>query len=167
MQGDVLEAILPTVGTCRPKGLPIWDPNRQMFILDEYESKSGNRSYKGVRITDRFMTVEYVGNYHTHTYINAIELYVYDGTELKLAGKKEFDKVHYNEQEIKMEQETLLGNFLQSQACLLKKTMDASLIKQKSKELIASSYLDLNSSNASHLLTLAIPLLPQNRYLEY
>lgn len=163
----MLDAILPIVGACRPKGLPIWDPDRQMFLLDEHESKSGHRSYKGVRVTDRFMTVEYVSNYYTCTYINAIELYVYDGKELKLAGKKEFDKCFYNRQEIRSEHESLMAKFLQAQVRMLNRSMDAATILQTAKEQISNSYMEMSEANVAHMMKLAVPMLPQSKYLDY
>lgn len=155
------------VGHHRPKGLPIWDTDRQMFLFDERESKGGHRSYKGVRVTGRFMTVEYVGNYHTFTYINAIELYVYDGEELKLAGKKEYDKCFYNRQKIREDQETMLADFLQTQTRLLKRHISCDEAKQKARALIDSSYISITDANADQMLNLAMPMLPPSNYLIY
>lgn len=168
MQDNILDSILPTIGHSRPAGLPIWDSDQQMFLYDEYESDAGNRSHKGVRVTDRFMTVEYIGKYHTHTYINAIELYVYDGKELKLAGKREYNKRHYQKEEIRLEFEDMVASFLKTQAMLLKRPMSDNQLKTQAKRLVDSSYYNLTADNVAHLLELAKPQLKASsvRYIE-
>lgn len=160
--------ILPKKGEFRPKGLPIWEENRQMFIMDEHESKSGHRSYKGVRVTDRFMTVEYIGNYHTLTYINALELYIYDGKELKLASKREFDKRFYDKAKNREEFENMFKSFVKSQAKMLKRHMSEEEVTKQVKTLVESSYCSMTDENSTHLLELAAPMLPMNNYyIEY
>lgn len=168
MQGDILDRILPTVGNTRPAGLPIWDSDQQMFLYDEYESDAGNRSHKGVRVTDRFMTVEYIGKYHTQTYINAIELYVYDGKMLKLAGKREYNKRHYQKEEIKLEFEDMFASFLKTQSIILKRPMNDLQLKTQAKSLVDSSYYALTEENVAHMLELAKPQIKaaSKRYME-
>ncbi len=139
-----------------------------MFIMDEHESKSGHRSYKGVRVTDRFMTVEYIGNYHTLTYINALELYIYDGKELKLACKREFDKRFYDKARNREEFEDMFRTFVRSQAKMLKQPMSEEEVTKQVKTLVDSSYCSMTDDNSSHLLELATPMLPMsNYYIEY
>ena len=136
-----------------------------MFIMDEHESCGGHRSYKGVRVTDRFMTVEYIGNYHTLTYINALELYIYDGKELKLACKREFDKRFYDKQKNREEFVEMFQSFVRSQSKMLNLRMTEDVVKEQAKALVESSYCSMTDDNSSHLLALAAPMLPKNNYI--
>lgn len=165
---DIMDMILPKKGDYRPQGLPIWEEERQMFIMDDHESKGGNRSYKGVRVTDRFMTVEYIGNYHTLTYINALELYIYDGKELKLASKREFDKRFYDKVKNQKEFENMFCDFVRSQAKMLNQHLTEDQVTEHSRTLVESSYCSMTDENTSRLLELAQPMLPKNNYyIEY
>ena len=138
---DMLDMILPVWGQPRIN-LPIWDKGRQMFITDEYESPAGNRSYLGVRISDRFVVVEKVGNYHSHTYINSLQMLVYDGKKLTTVAQHDFDKQHYEKQLIREMTEQMLRGYLQSQYQQHRAISEEELDKRV-KALVDSSYHEL------------------------
>ncbi len=168
MQDDILNVILPKRGEHRPQGLPIWEEDRQMFIMDDRESKGGHRSYKGIRGNDSIMTIEYVGNYHTLTYINAVEIYVNDGSTLKLAGKREFPKQIYDKALICSAFEELLASYLQSQSLMLRRPMGKDAAKECAHQMVASTYVSMTQVNTAHMVELAQPLLQTKNdyYLE-
>lgn len=112
------------------------------------------------------MTVEYVSEYFNVNYINAIELYVYNGNNLELAGRKEFNKRIYRQDELRENHEQMLSEFLKSQALMLKRPVDKALIAQKAKEFIGSSYYEMTDANAQKILNLATKALPESRYLD-
>ena len=109
---DLFDSILPTFGNQRVH-IPVWDEGQKMFLCEEYESASGNRYYKGVRFCDRIVVVEQVGLYHNWTYIDGIEVYAFNGTRLELVQKRDYDKVHRNEEFIRKELETMVRNFFE------------------------------------------------------
>lgn len=78
---DLFDSILPTFGNPRVH-VPVWDEGQKMFLCEEYESANGHRYYKGVRFCDRIVVVEKVGLYHSWTYIDSIEIYVFNGKRL-------------------------------------------------------------------------------------
>lgn len=161
MQGNVLDMILPKRGERRPAGLPIWDESRHMFIVDEHESQAGHRSYKGVRVTDRFAIVEYIGNYHNWCYINAIELYANDGYEYKLVGKCQLGKEFYDAELIRQKTEEMMFAFAKSQHLMLNRVVDEADLKAQSAALIDGSYCSMINGDSMKLMALLTPLLPK------
>ena len=139
---DLFDMILPVWGQPRIN-LPVWDKGRQMFITDEYESPAGHRSYLGVRISDRFILVEKVGNYHTHTYINSLQMLVYDGKKLTTVAQLDFDKQHYEKQFIREMSERMLHGFLQSQYQQQHRAISDEELDNRVKALVDSSYHEL------------------------
>lgn len=161
MQGNVLDMILPKRGQRRPVGLPIWNEDNHMFFVDERETKSGHRNYKGIRVTGRFAIVEYIGNYHTLCYINAIEIYANDGYENKLIGKCQFDKVYYDAALIRQKTEEMMFSFMKSQYRMLNRAVDEDTLRKQSAELIDSSYRSMLNEDSAELVEQLTPLLPK------
>ncbi|MFZ4548527.1 MAG: hypothetical protein ACOYN4_13870 [Bacteroidales bacterium] len=95
-----LDRILPTYGNPR-ENIPIYDSTQKMFLSNTYTSESGNMYYKGLRFSERLVMLEHVGLYKNWTYIDEVEIYAYDGTQMTLIGKKKFDKQFYNPETIK------------------------------------------------------------------
>lgn len=158
---NVLDIILPKKGQHRPACLPIWDESRRMFIVDEHESEAGNRSYKGIRVTDRFAVVEYIGNFHNWCYINAVELYAYDGHACRLVSKHPFDKVFYDAALIRQTSEEMMRDFIRSQYRLLHRNCDEQAITTQSSALIDGSYRSMISEDTAELMAQLTPLLPK------
>ena len=135
---DLFDSILPTFGNQRVH-IPVWDEGQKMFLCEEYESASGNRYYKGVRFCDRIVVVEKVGLYHNWTYIDGIEVYAFNGTRLELVQKRDYDKVHRNEEFIRKELE----------------------IEEKAKGIIDGCYKSFLDSDYNTRLTQILPQIEQ------
>lgn len=112
IERNFINSVLPTFGNQRATVGPVWDEGQKMFIVDEYEAESGNRYYRGVRFCDRMVMVEYVGLYHNWTYIDGIELYIFDGSKLNLAQKRTYNKVFRDEDTVRRESKSMLRQYL-------------------------------------------------------
>lgn len=156
---DMLDMILPVWGQPRID-LPIWDKNRKMFITDEYENEqSHNRSYFGVRISDRFVVMEKVGNFHTHTYINSLQLFVFDGKKLSTVAQLDFDKVHYDALFIREKSEQMLHGYLESQYQLQHRSVAKDELAIQVKTLIDRGYHELLDEKTLPMLEAARSLI--------
>lgn len=155
---SVIDSILPVFGQRRVHQ-PIWDESRKMFIADEYESQRGNRSYKGVRVSDRFIIVEQIGNYHNWSYINSVEMYVFDGKERQLIGKKEFPKTFYNADLVRKTTEEMLMGYMKSQLQMQHHNMPDNVLLPHVREFVERSYCSLLDDKSQRLLEVAKPLL--------
>ena len=84
-----------------------------MFICNEYESASGYRHIVGVRFADRLAIVEKIANVYSWTYVNAVELYAFNGQGMELIQKKEYGlKVFRDEEMIRRDCEDMVRTFI-------------------------------------------------------
>lgn len=121
-----------------------------MFICDDYESKSGNRYYRGIRFCDRVVIVEKVGLYHNWTYIDGIELYAFDGEKPKLIQKRDYDKVFREEEFIRAESEAMVRDYISGMLKANGNSVPAKEIENQAKELIDGCYTELPRQRFQH-----------------
>ena len=157
---DLFDSILPTFGNQRVH-IPVWDEGQKMFLCEEYESASGNRYYKGVRFCDRIVVVEKVGLYHNWTYIDGIEVYAFNGTRLELVQKRDYDKVHRNEEFIRKELETMVRNFFEGVLKAQRSCMPQEELEEKAKGIIDGCYKSFLDNDYNTRLTQILPQIEQ------
>ncbi len=136
---NLFEGILPSFGNPRVH-IPVWDEGQKMFICDEYESASGHRYYKGIRFCDRLVVVEKVGLYHTWTYIDGIELYAFNETQMELVQKRDYDKVFRSEAFVRRETEIMVQNYIGGILKAQKSSMPKEQIEIQAKEVVNGCY---------------------------
>lgn len=158
---NLLDTLLPTFGKPR-KNIPTWDNGQKMFIFDQHTSESGNLYYRGIRFCDRVVIVEKVGLFHTWTYIDGIELYAFNGTDLELLQKRDYDKVFRNEdfvrkESVSMVKDYLLGAFKSQKA----KVSDEEILNHATK-LVDGCYKSFLDADYNTRLTQIIPQI-ENR----
>lgn len=157
---NLFDSILPTFGNQRAS-VPAWDNGQKMFICNEYESGNGNRYYRGIRFCDRIVIVEKVGLYHNWTYIDSIEIYAFNGKKLELIQKRDYDKVHRNEEFIRAESERMVKDYL---AGILKSqhtSVPAAEIEIQAKSLIGKCYKSFLDADFNTRLTQILPAIEQ------
>lgn len=155
---NLFDSILPTFGSPRVH-VPAWDNGQKMFICNEYESANGNRYYRGIRFCDRIAIVEKVGLYHNWTYIDGIELYVFNGKKLKLVQKRDYDKVHRNEGFIRRESENMVKDYLFGILKIQHSLIPSEEIEAQAKKLIEGCYKSFLDSDFNIRLTQILPAI--------
>lgn len=155
---NLFDSILPTFGSPRVH-VPAWDNGQKMFICNEYESANGNRYYRGIRFCDRIVIVEKVGLYHNWTYIDGIELYVFNGKKLKLVQKRDYDKVHRNEGFIRRESENMVKDYLFGILKIQHSLIPSEEIEAQAKKLIEGCYKSFLDSDFNIRLTQILPAI--------
>ena len=158
VSNSLFDSMLPTFGTPR-NNLPVWNDSQKMFISSEYESASGNRYYKGLRFCDQLVIVETIGLYHIWTYIDGVEIYTFDGQKLKLIGKRQYNKVFYDDNFIKAETENMVGDYLRAQIKIQNKTVPSVKIEEEAKKVVAKSYVSFLSNDFNPRMQAVLPLL--------
>lgn len=153
---DLLDNLLPTYGNPRVH-IPIWDEGQKMFICDEYENENGHRYYKGVRFCDRIVIVEKVALYHTWTYIDAIEIYAFNGTSLELVQKRDYEKTFRSEDFVRSESEMMVMNFLEGILKIHRCSMTEEEIVSKAKTIVDSCYKSFLDSDFNVRITKILP----------
>ncbi len=153
-----LNSVLPTYGNPRAN-VPVWNEGQKMFIFDEYESAAGHRYYRGLRICQQMAIVENVGLYHNWTYIDSMELYVFDGTKLKLVQKKEYDKVFRSEEFVRQESQDMLEKYLEAAMKVSGNSVPVSEVKTLAGQLVEQSFKSLLDSDYPVRLMKILPAL--------
>lgn len=88
---NVISKILPVYGT---KGLdvPSFDRDKHMYLVDQYQYDSGNRTLTYVAISDNVIAELVLGHYHGWEYMNKLRILTPDGTKIKVAVTKEWEQ---------------------------------------------------------------------------
>lgn len=160
---SIIDSIIPPFGKPRIK-TPIWNESQHMFITDQYTSAAGNTYYLGVRFSDRFVTILHIGLYHNWTYINEVEVYVFDYQEPQLVGKTKIDHF-YDENRIRATTEDLLSSYIKSQMKLNGTSVDERQIASQVKELVEKSYCSmLDDAKTIRHLEAVKPFLAPNKH---
>lgn len=157
---NLFDSILPSYGNPRVQ-VPTWDNGQKMFICDEYESANGNRYYRGIRFCDRVVVVEKVGLFHNWTYIDSIELYAFNGRRLELIQKRDYDRVHRNEEFIKIESIEMVKDYLAGYLKAQRTSVPSEEIESQAKELINGCYKSFLDRDFNKHLTQILPKIEQ------
>lgn len=157
---NLLDSILPTFGTPRVH-IPVWDDGQKMFIIDEYESGSGNHYYRGIRFCDRIVILEKVGLYHCWTYIDGIELYAFNGQKMELIQKRDFDKVYRSEDFVRQESEQMVKDYLTGVMKTRRVCIPAEEIAAQAAALISGCYKSFLDPDFNTRLIQILPKLEQ------
>lgn len=157
---NLLDSILPTFGTPRVH-IPVWDDGQKMFIIDEYESGSGNHYYRGIRFCDRIVILEKVGLYHCWTYIDGIELYAFNGQKMELIQKRDYDKVYRSEDFVRQESEQMVKDYLTGVMKTQRVCIPAEEIAAQAAALISGCYKSFLDPDFNNRLIQILPKLEQ------
>lgn len=155
---NLLDSILPVYGNPRAN-VPVWDDGQKMFIVDEYEAPSGNRYYQGFRFCQQLAIVEKVGMYHNWTYINSMELYVFDGTKLKLVQKREYGKVFRSDEFVRQESQSMLEKYLEATFKAAGEQISAEEVTKCAGQLVEQSFKSLLDSDFPMRIAKILPAL--------
>lgn len=155
---NLLDSILPVYGNPRAN-VPVWDDGQKMFILDEYEAPSGNRYYRGLRFCQQLAIVEKVGMYHNWTYINSMELYMFDGTKLKLVQKREYGKVFRSEEFVRQESQSMLEKYLEATLKATGNPIQEGEVTKCAGQLVEQSFKSLLDSDFPMRIAKILPAL--------
>ena len=159
ISNSFIDGIFPVFGTPRTN-TPIWDEGRSMFIVNDYVSNSGNRYYTGVRVTDRFVIYIYIGKYHNWDYLDKVEVYVFDGKEMKIIGTKEPAKEFYSDMLVVRLVSEIMMSYARSQQVGSNIQFSTAKLEEQISQLISSSYRSMLDDSGYARLNDAIKLLP-------
>lgn len=158
MSKDIFDSILPVYGQPREK-MPVWDEGQKMFIVGEYESAAGNRTYSGLRFCDRIVICEEVGLFHNWTYINGIELYAFNGKNLELIQKKEYAKVYRKDEFVRRESEAMVADYLKGVLKMRRVALPCEEVESQARQYVEGCYQSFLSPDYNVRLTQILPKL--------
>ena len=151
------DSILPAFGNQR-SNTPVWNESLRMFITDEYESANGNRYYNGIRISNRIVIVEHVGMFHSFTYLDGMDIYMFDGENRKLISQAKYDRTFYNVDFIREQSKQALRNYARSQAAISGTVITDEVIDAEVNAIIDNSYQSLLDDDKLSKLHAIMPI---------
>lgn len=152
------DSILPTFGNQR-SNTPVWNESLKMFITDEYESANGNRYYSGIRISNRIVIVEHVGMFHSFTYLDGMDIYMFDGEERKLISQAKYERTFYDVDFIREQSKQALRDYARSQAAMSGTIITNEMIETEVNAIVDNSYQSLLDDDKLHKLHAIVPIL--------
>lgn len=155
---DLFDSILPTYGTPR-KQVPVWDEGQKMFLLGNYESEKGNYYYEGIRFCNKIVIKEKVGLCHTWTYIDSLEIYAFNGTNLELVQKRDYEKTFRTEEFIRKESEQMICDFLAGYLKAQGKSIGEEAIRTEALAIVEGSFKSFLDPDFNKHLTRILPQL--------
>lgn len=91
---SVLDKLFPVYGT---KGwdVPSFDRSKHMYLVDQYQYESGNRTLTYVALSDAVIVELMLGHFHSHEYMNRLRILTPDGKDLKVIATRDWgQKLH-------------------------------------------------------------------------
>lgn len=158
---SLLDQILPTFGNLGNNS-PVWNEGQKMFISSEYKSEGGNRYYKGLRFCEQLAIVETFGIYHTWTYINSVEIYIFDGKKPKLAGKKTFNKQFYDTLFIKKQTEEMVQEYIKGQLKIQNVNLPSIRLQEEAEAIANRSYKSFLDDDYNSNVQMMLSILSDN-----
>lgn len=155
---DLFDSILPTYGTPRQR-VPIWDEGQKMFLLGNYESEKGNYYYEGIRFCNKIVIKEKVGLCHTWTYIDSLEIYAFNGTNLELVQKRDYEKTFRSEEFIRKESEQMICDFLNGYLKSQGIPVEEETIRTEASAIVDGSFKSFLDPDFNKHLTRILPQL--------
>lgn len=148
---NVFDSMLPPFGGHSNLG-PVWDDGQKMFIFDDHTAASGNHYYRGVRFCDRLAIVEKVGLYHTWTYIDSIEVYVFDDRKVRLVQKRDYTKKYRDADTVRTESEQMVKSYLSGMVKMQGARVQDAQVEAHAKQIVADCYKSFLDSNYNERL---------------
>lgn len=99
--------LLPSIDRLFPKfgekalDIPSWDEGKGMYLVDQYQAASGNRSLTYVGVSDQLLVEMTLGHFHSWEFVNKVRAMVYDGEEFRIICSYDWPQsTHYRRDEV-------------------------------------------------------------------
>lgn len=117
-----------------------YNPEKNVFLTLGRTSVAGNTHYRAIRLSDRLAVYYNIGEGHTHTFLNGITLFCWDGQKAKVIAKKMWGGcnhwVKFSERFAKEQSILMLMDFLKGQAKALGEQVADQQILTFSRDMI-------------------------------
>ncbi len=116
ISNTIMDSLFPTMGTQPSAHNVIWMESERLFKLNEYVSARGHRYITGLRFSNNLAVVVKYSFWNTWQYLDNIEVYRFEGYELKLLDSKKFEKTFYSSELIHQEVSEIVGKAIKAAA---------------------------------------------------
>ena len=99
--------LLPSIDRLFPRfgekalDIPSWDEGKGMYLVDQYQSASGNRSLTYVGVSDQLLVEMTLGHFHSWEFVNKVRAMVYDGENFRVICSHDWPQsTHFRREEV-------------------------------------------------------------------
>ena len=95
-----MDRLFPRFGE-KALDIPSWDEGKGMYLVDQYQAASGNRSLTYVGVSDQLLLEMTLGHFHSWEFVNKVRAMVYDGGEFRVICSHDWGQsTHYRKEEV-------------------------------------------------------------------
>lgn len=81
--------------------IPSWDEGKCMYLVDQYQSASGNRSLTYVGVSDQLLLEMTLGHFHSWEFVNKVRAMVYDGNGFRIVCSHDWEQsTHFRKEDV-------------------------------------------------------------------
>ena len=91
----------------------------KMFLTPGYMSLAGNVYQQGVRLSRRMAVKFSIGHGYYHTFLNGIQVYIWDGGKPKMVAHRCYSNFWWSESEAQRELKSVVKSYLLNESKLL------------------------------------------------
>lgn len=105
-----LSTILPSIAN----GNATYNDIAKMFLTQGWQSMAGNVYQEGMRLSDKIVVKYNIGHGYCHTFLNGVNIYGFDGTQMRLlVSDNSYNCCYWSEGVVKGETVRLLEKFFE------------------------------------------------------
>lgn len=95
-----IEQMFPRFGE-KALDIPFWDEGKGMYLVDQYQAASGNRSLTYVGVSDHLLLEMTLGHFHSWEFVNKVRAMVYDGEEFRIICSHDWEQsTHFRKEDV-------------------------------------------------------------------
>lgn len=95
-----MDRLFPRFGE-KALDIPSWDEGKGMYLVDQYQAASGNRSLTYVGVSDQLLLEMTLGHFHSWEFVNKVRAMVYDGEGFRVICSHDWPQsTHYRKEDI-------------------------------------------------------------------
>ncbi len=152
LSSNVMTDLFPTIGTPAPSSnMPVWMPSMKIFKVSEHTSEPGHRYMKGLRFSNNLAIAFSFSLWNTWTYLNEIEVYRFNGNDIELADRREYEKQFYEEDFLKNEVKEMVRGIVESSLLMNGQDSDTNALESQIEALVDGTYRPLKEYDQNRL----------------
>lgn len=116
-----------------------YNAEKNVFLTPAYTSLADNTYYKAIRVSNRLVVAYNIGEGHTHTFLNGITLFAWDGRKARIIAQRFWGGSNwrvFTEQGAMEESVIMLKDFLATQAKMMGKLIGNQQLLEFSRAMI-------------------------------
>lgn len=119
-----------------------------IFLTDGYTSAAGNVYFQGIRLSDRIVIKENIGQGYAYTFLNGIQIFGFNGKDLQLLCSSDYHCLIYDKADVKEKTLGMIKAYLKDQLKLTGVSAADSTLTEFSNALIESVYSNMKQIQA-------------------